>query len=110
MATVGTACNMQMNYMCLTLIGKSAFYDLVRVVKVHTTYIQIGDDPGFVAVCYSDSSTEREDDNEVLIDTQPSSFDTPASPGLRESFFVQATTPRRNICVMTPDEYRVYRD
>lgn len=72
---------MQTNQMCLILIDKNFFNDLVRVAKGHTPYIEIGDNLGFLAVCYFDSGVEREDEGEVSIDTQPAaSVDTPASP------------------------------
>lgn len=56
MATVGDVCNMHTNQMCLTLIDENVFYVPFRVVKEHMPYIEIRDDRGFVAVCYSDSS------------------------------------------------------
>ena len=97
------------------LIDKNVFYDPVRVVKVQTPYIEIGDDPGYVAACYSDcysdSDAKCEGDGEVSIDTQPALVDTPASPQLRESFFVEAANPpRRKICVVSPNVFRVDRD
>ncbi|KAF2607897.1 hypothetical protein F2Q68_00044163 [Brassica cretica] len=39
-----------------------------------------GDDPGYVAACYSDYGAKREDDGEVSIDTQPALVDTPVCP------------------------------
>ena len=64
-----------------------------------------------MAAVYSDSSRYNEDDNEVSIDTQPESVDTLAFQEFQEAFTVEAaTTPRRNICVIAPDEYGVYRD
>lgn len=42
-------------------------------------YIEKRNDSGFVAVCYSVSGAEREDDGEVSIDTQPALVDTHAS-------------------------------
>ena len=76
MATVGAVCNMQTNKLqtnklCLTLIDPTVYYDPVRVVKQQTGYMEIGDDPGFMADCYSDHGTEEEAENEKSIDTQP---------------------------------------
>ena len=71
MATIGAVCKMQKNQLGLTLIDLNVYYDPVRIVKSQTSYIEIGDDPGFIEVCYSDSGAERESDGEILIDTQP---------------------------------------
>ncbi|KAF3569431.1 hypothetical protein DY000_02014944 [Brassica cretica] len=102
---------MQTNKLCLTLIDKNAFNDPVRVIKEHASYIELGDDPKFAAAIYSDSGRENEDDHEVSIDTQPESVDTLAFQEFQEAFTVEdAATPRRNICVIAPDEYVVYRD
>ncbi|KAF3554731.1 hypothetical protein F2Q69_00014670 [Brassica cretica] len=95
---------MQTNQIFLTLIDKNVFYDPIRVVKRHTPYIEIRDDPRFVIVYYSDSGAEREDDGEVSIDTH-------ANPEFSESFLVEAASPpRRKIHELSPDEYGVYRD
>lgn len=95
----------------MTLIENNDFYDLVRVVKGHTTYIEIGDDLGFVAVCYSDFCVEREDDSKVLTNTQPASVNTSVSPDFRESVWFETTTPpRRNIRIVSPNKYGVYID
>lgn len=70
MAIVGAVCNMQTNQLCLTLRDLNVYYDPVRVVKSQTSYMEIGDDPGFIAVCYSDSGAEYELDGEESVDTQ----------------------------------------
>ena len=95
----------------LTLIDPNVYYYPVKVVKGHTPYIEIGDDTDLVAVCYSDSDAEREDDGEASIDTQPEpSIDNRAFPDYRESFAIKAASPpRRKIRVVKPDEYGVYR-
>ena len=54
MATVGAVCDMQTNKLCLSLIDPTVYYNPVRVVKKLTGYMEIGDDPGFIAVCYCD--------------------------------------------------------
>ncbi|KAF2585867.1 hypothetical protein F2Q70_00035769 [Brassica cretica] len=46
MGTVGAVCNMQTNQLCLTLVDPNVYYDPVRVIKPHTSYMEIGDDPG----------------------------------------------------------------
>ncbi|KAL0723121.1 hypothetical protein Bca4012_037720 [Brassica carinata] len=55
---------------------------------------------------------EHEDDGEASIYTQPeASIDTPASLDYRKSFAIEAaTSPRRMICVVQPDEYGVYKN
>ncbi|KAF3589772.1 hypothetical protein F2Q69_00030025 [Brassica cretica] len=70
MATIGAVCKKQKNQLGLTLIDLNVYYDPVRILKSQTSYIEIGDDPGFIEVCYSDSGAERESDGEILIDTQ----------------------------------------
>ena len=45
MASVGAVCDMQTNKLCLTLIDPTVYYDPMRVVKQHTGYIEIGEDP-----------------------------------------------------------------
>ena len=76
MATVGAVCYMQTNQLCLTLIGPNIDYDPVRFVKPQTSYVEIWDDPSFIAVCRCDSRAKHESDNEESIDTQPEpSFD-----------------------------------
>ena len=55
----------------MALIDPTVCYDSVRVVKTQTGYMEIGDDLGFLAVCYSDPGTEVELDNKASIDTQP---------------------------------------
>ena len=45
MANVEAVCEMQTNKLCLTLIDKNEFYDHVPVIKGHTSYIELGDDP-----------------------------------------------------------------
>ena len=45
MATVGAVCDIQTNRFCLTLIDHAFYYDLVRVVKQQTCYMEIGDNP-----------------------------------------------------------------
>ncbi|KAH0910855.1 hypothetical protein HID58_034176, partial [Brassica napus] len=50
--------------------------------------------------CHSHSGAKREGDGEVSIDTQPALVDTPAT----------ANPPRRKICVVSPNEFRVDRD
>lgn len=47
MATIGAVCKMQTNQLFLTLIDLNVYYDPVRIVKSQTSYIKIGDDPGF---------------------------------------------------------------
>ncbi|KAF3602315.1 hypothetical protein F2Q69_00035291 [Brassica cretica] len=46
MGTVGAVCNMQTNQLCLTLVDPNVYYDPIRVVKPHTSYMEIRDDPG----------------------------------------------------------------
>ncbi|KAF2552167.1 hypothetical protein F2Q68_00034071 [Brassica cretica] len=70
MATVGAVCNMQTNKLCLTVIDSNVYYDPARIVKPQTSYMEIGDYPGFIAVCYSQSGAEVESDNGASIDTQ----------------------------------------
>ncbi|KAG5377765.1 hypothetical protein IGI04_025607 [Brassica rapa subsp. trilocularis] len=55
---------------------------------------------------------EREDDNEVSIDTQPAAaVVTPVSPEFQDIFLVEATnSPRRKIRRVSPDDYGVYID
>ena len=70
MATVGAVCDMQTNKLCMTLIEPTVYYDPVRVFKQQTGYMEIGDDPGFIAVCYCDHGAELESETEASIDTQ----------------------------------------
>ncbi|KAF3559797.1 hypothetical protein F2Q69_00013369 [Brassica cretica] len=70
MATGGAVCDMQTNKLCLTLIDPTVYYDPMRVVKQQTCYMEIGDDPGFIAVCYCDHGAELESETEASIDTQ----------------------------------------
>ena len=71
MATVGAVFDMQTNKLCLTLIDPNVYYDPVRVVKPQTSCMEIGDNPWFIAFCYSDPGSEVEVDNGASIDTQP---------------------------------------
>ena len=84
----------------------------LRVVKRQMPYIEIRGDPWFLPVCYSDYGVEREDDNEVSIDTQPAAaVVTPVSPEFQDIFLVEATnSPRRKIRRVSPDDYGVYID
>ncbi|KAF3581331.1 hypothetical protein DY000_02031593 [Brassica cretica] len=127
MATVGAVCNMQTNQLYLTLIDPNV-YDRVIVVKPHMSSLEIGDYPGFIAVCYSDSRAERKSDGESSIDTQPersfenrfeatidknleTSIDSWADEDHRESFVNStATHTKRKICVVQLAEYGVYTD
>ena len=70
MATVAAVCDMETNKLCLTLKDPTVYYDPVRVVKQQTWYMEIGDDPGFIVVCYCDHGAEVESKNEASIDTQ----------------------------------------
>ena len=58
MATVGAVYDMQTNKLCLTLIDPTVYCDPVWVVKQQTRYMDIGDDPWFIAVCYCDHDKE----------------------------------------------------
>ena len=60
---------MQINELCLTLIEPNIYYDPVRVDKPQTSYMEIGDNPGFIAVCYSDPRAEIKSDNGAPNDT-----------------------------------------
>ncbi|KAF2572328.1 hypothetical protein F2Q70_00004575 [Brassica cretica] len=68
---IGAVCDMQTNKLCMTLIEPTVYYDPVRVFKQQTGYMEIGDDPGFIAVCYCDHGAEVKLQNEASIDTQP---------------------------------------
>ncbi|KAF3555413.1 hypothetical protein F2Q69_00013579 [Brassica cretica] len=70
MATVGAVCYMQTNKLCLTLIDPAVYYDPVRVVKQHTCYMEIGDNPRFIALCHCDNEAEEESEAETSIATQ----------------------------------------
>ena len=59
MANVEAVCEMQTNKLCLTLIDKNEFYDHVPVIKGHTSYIELGDEPWFAATIYSDYGREN---------------------------------------------------
>lgn len=98
MATVRAFCNMQTNQVCLILVDQNVYDDPMRVVKEHTPHTEIGDGPGFVAVCFLDSGAEHEEDGKVSINTQPEALiDTLVSSDYRESFAIEAATlPRRN--------------
>ncbi|KAF2532679.1 hypothetical protein F2Q70_00029647 [Brassica cretica] len=51
------------NKLFLTLVDREVFYDHVQVSRDHTTYIRLGDDPGFIAV--SHCGYEHEDYEET---------------------------------------------
>ena len=108
-ANVGSVCNMQKNKLCLTLVDGSVFYDPIQVQGEHTSYIELGDDPRFVATCHCDYG---HDDDEVSIDTQTASIDTTLiAEQLATMTFEAATSPVRatpsRFDVLTPDEYEV---
>ncbi|KAF3509960.1 hypothetical protein F2Q69_00006576 [Brassica cretica] len=71
MATVGALCDIHTNKLCLTLIDPTVYYDSVRVVKQQTSYMEIGDNPGFIAACHSDHEADEESKFEASIATQP---------------------------------------
>nr|VDD54342.1 unnamed protein product [Brassica oleracea] len=105
-ANVGSVCNMQKNKLCLTLVDGSVFYDPIQVQGEHTSYIELGDDPRFVATCHCDYG---HDDDEVSIDTQTASIDTTLiAEQLATMTFEAATSPVRatpsRFDVLTPDE------
>lgn len=54
----------------INIIDPKVYHDLVRVVKPQTYYMEIGDDPGLIVVCYSDPGAELKSDNGALIDTE----------------------------------------
>ncbi|KAF2554800.1 hypothetical protein F2Q68_00016190 [Brassica cretica] len=121
MATIGAVCKMQKNQLGLTLIDLNVYYDPVRIVKSQTSYIEIGDDPGFIEVCYSDSGAESESDAlEAPVDSDPAneiddflegSIDNWKNDYYQPSFAIHIAIPsRRKICVIQPDEYGVHRD
>ena len=60
MATVGAVCDIHTNKLCLTLIDPTVYYDSVRVVKQQTSYMEIGDNPGFIAACHSNHEADEE--------------------------------------------------
>ena len=67
MATVGEVWDMQTIKLFLTLIDRTVYYDPVRVVKQQTGYMEIGDNPGFIAVCHCDHETDEESEIGALI-------------------------------------------
>ena len=71
MATVGAVCDMQTNKLCLTLIDPTVYYDPVRVVNQQTGYMEIGNDPWFIAVFYCDHEAKVESETKSSIATQP---------------------------------------
>ena len=85
MATVGAVCDMQTNKLCLTLIDPTVYYDPVRVVKQQTTYMEIRNDHGFIAVFYCNHKAEVESEAEASIDTQhESSIDEKSKAEINE--------------------------
>ncbi|KAF3605951.1 hypothetical protein DY000_02048062 [Brassica cretica] len=68
MATVGEVWDMQTIKLFLTLIDPTVYYDLVRVVKQQTGYMEIGDNLGFIAVCRCNHETDEESEIGALIE------------------------------------------
>ena len=71
MDTVGAVCDMQTNKLCLILIDPTVYYDPVRVVKQQIGYMEIGDNPRFIAVCHCDHEADEQSEAETSIATQP---------------------------------------
>ncbi|WZZ70709.1 hypothetical protein YC2023_082079 [Brassica napus] len=69
MDTVGDVCNMQDNKLFLTLVDREIFYDHVQVSRDHTTYIRLGDDPGFIAVSHCGYEHKDYEESLASIDT-----------------------------------------
>ncbi|KAF2576088.1 hypothetical protein F2Q70_00005549 [Brassica cretica] len=70
MATVGAVCDMHNNKLCLTLINPTVYYDPVRVAKKQTGYMEIGDNPGFIAAFHCNHEADEESEIEASFSTQ----------------------------------------
>lgn len=90
MATIEAFCNMQTNKLCLTFVNKNVLYDHIHVFRMRetTSYVEVGDDPRFVADIGVDSDRDSTDTKAVSIDT------TQISEQMAASAFDFATSSR----------------
>ena len=61
---------MQTNKLRLTLLDPTVYYDPVKVVEQQTSYMEIGDNPGFIEACHCDHEDDEESEIEASIATQ----------------------------------------
>ncbi|KAF3537203.1 hypothetical protein F2Q69_00022309 [Brassica cretica] len=75
LSTVGAVCNMQTNQLCLTLIDPHVYYDLIPVIKPHTSSRRIEDDRGLIEACHCGAEYETEYSESIETYT-PTSIDS----------------------------------
>ena len=71
MVTIGSVCGMQTNKLCKTLIDPTVYYHTIRVAKLQTGYMEIGDNLGFTTACHCNHEDDEESEYESSFDSQP---------------------------------------
>ncbi|KAG5414920.1 hypothetical protein IGI04_002487 [Brassica rapa subsp. trilocularis] len=110
LATVGAACDMNKNKLCLTLIDPNIHYDPIQPKRKVINSVDYGKELAFIGACHC--GAEYESEYEITLPsidvTVSTSIDTTLNPNL--SISKKNNYANIDYGFLTPDEFGIFRD